>query len=280
MKVGLIPAMGGAVSSDPVYIRDFIHTAEGCGFDSVWVGEHPALPVYPDTAYPGEREGLQAPSAAPLPDPLEWLAFAAAHSDTLLLGTAILILPLHHPVVLAKRVATLDRVSGGRFRLGIGVGWNRQEFVACGAEWARRGARADESIDALRVLWGSERASYDGATIGFEPVYSSPKPVRGTVPILIGASGPAGARRAGRTGDGYLPFERDHVQLVSLVDEMRRTAEAHGRDPRSIEITAMGSTRPERITAMAALGVDRIVFFQNDIAQLPTLAERVLHVVG
>ena len=280
MKVGLIPAMGGAVSSEPGYIRDFMRTAEVSGFDSVWVGEHPALPVHPDTSYPGEREGLQAPSSAPLPDPLEWLAFAAGHSESLLLGTAILILPLHHPVVLAKRVATLDRVSAGRFRLGVGVGWNRQEFVACGAEWERRGERADESIEALRVLWRDEQAEYDGATVGFEPVYSSPKPLRGCVPILIGASGPAGARRAGRTGDGYLPFERDQARMVALLDEMRRSAEASGRDPEAIEITAMGSTNPDRIKAMAALGVHRIVFFQNDIAQLPTLAARVLDVAG
>lgn len=279
VKVGLIPAMEGAVSSDPGYIREFMRTAEGCGFDSVWVGEHPALPVNPDTAYPGEREGLQAPSSAPLPDPLEWLAFAAACSDTLLLGTAILILPLHHPVVLAKRAATLDQLSGGRLRLGIGVGWNRQEFIACGAEWQRRGERADETIDALRVLWREEHAEFDGATIGFEPVYSSPKPVRRSVPIHIGASGPAGARRAGRTGDGYLPFERDHDRLVALLHEMRRSAEAAGRDPDAIEVTAMGSTRPERIAALAALGVHRIVFFQNDVAQLPSLAERVLEAV-
>ena len=125
------------------------------------------------------------------------------------------------------------------------------------------------------MLWGSDEAEFHGATVGFEPVYSSPKPVRGSVPIHIGASGPAGARRAGRTGDGYLPFERDQERLVTLIDEMRRTAEAHGRDPDAVEITAMGSTRPERIRAMAALGVHRIVFFQDDIAQLPSLAARV-----
>ena len=280
MKVGLIPAMGGAVASDPGYIRDYMRTAEASGFDSVWVGEHPALPVHSDTSYPGAREGLQAPSSAPLPDPLEWLAFAAAHSDTMLLGTAILILPLHHPVVLAKRAATLDRVSAGRFRLGVGVGWNRQEFLACGAEWERRGERADESIDALRVLWRDDHAQFDGATVGFEPVYSSPKPVGGSVPILIGASGPLGARRAGRVGDGYLPFERDQARLAALLDEMRRSAEAAGRDPEAIEITAMGTTNPERIKGLAALGVHRMVFFQHEVAQLPALAARVLDAAG
>jgi probable F420-dependent oxidoreductase len=275
MRVGLIPAAAGAVSSSGSYIADYVATAEASGFDSVWVGEHQALPVRPGTRYPGRREGLAEPSAAPLPDPLEWLAFAAAQSETMLLGTAVLILPLHHPVTLAKRVATLDQVSHGRVLLGVGVGWNREEYAACGAPWDRRGQRADETIEALRVLWRDEEATFEGPTIRFEPIYSSPKPVRSRVPIFVGASAAAGARRAGRLGDGYLPFERDPDQLARLVTVMRDAAEEAGRDADAIEITALGSTRPERIKAMAGLGVTRLLFFGADIAALSDLAARV-----
>jgi probable F420-dependent oxidoreductase len=274
VRVGLIPAGGGAIGASGSFITDYVTTAEGLGFDSVWVGEHPALPANPEMAYPGRSEGLAEPSSAPLPDPLEWLAFAAAKTERLLLGTSVLILPLHHPVVLAKRVATLDHMSGGRVRLGIGVGWNRQEYVACGASFEDRGPRADELMAALRTLWSQEVAQFDGPTVSFEPVYSSPKPANGTVPIHVGASAPAGARRAGRLGDGYLPFERDTAELTRLIGVMKRAAEVAGRDPDAIEITALGSTKPDRVAQLARLGVSRILFFADDVAALPALAAK------
>ena len=274
MKYGLIPAAGRGISASPAHIAEYVETAEALGFDSVWMGEHPALPANSDTPYPGGGTGLPEPSGVPLPDPLEWLAFAAARTTTLLIGTAVLILPLHHPVVMAKRIATLDQMSGGRLLLGVGVGWNRQEYVACGASWSDRGKRMDELIAAMRALWSEEVAGFDGPTVSFEPVYSSPKPARGLVPIHVGASAPVGARRAGRLGDGYLPFERDLDQLAFLIGEMKRAAEAAGRDPDTIEITSMGSTTPTKVQKMARLGVDRMLFFADDIASLPVLAQR------
>jgi probable F420-dependent oxidoreductase len=274
VRFGLIPAAGRGISASPAYLAEYVQTAEALGFDSVWMGEHPALPVSSDTPYPGDGTGLPEPSGVPLPDPLEWLAYAAACTTTLLIGTAVVILPLHHPVVMAKRVATLDQVSGGRLRLGVGVGWNRQEYVACGASWSDRGKRMDELIGAMRALWREEAASFEGATVSFEPVYSSPKPVDGLVPVHVGASAPAGARRAGRLGDGYLPFERDLTQLAELIGEMKSAAEAAGRDPDAIEITSLGSTTPEKVRAMARLGVSRVLFFADDIGSLPALAQR------
>ena len=274
MKIGLIPAAGAGVSASPSYIAEYVETAEALGYESVWMGEHPALPVRSDTPYPGDGTGLSEPSGVPLPDPLEWLAYVAARTTTLVIGTAVLILPLHHPVVMAKRVATLDHLSGGRLRLGVGVGWNRQEYVACGASWADRGKRMDELISAIRVLWSDEVASFDGPTVQFEPVFSSPKPAAGRVPIHVGATAPAGARRAGRLGDGYLPFERDLVRLATLIAEMKGAAESAGRDPAAIEITSMGSTTPAKVKAMVDLGVSRMLFFSDDIAALPALAQR------
>jgi len=274
MQVGVIPAAGRGIAASPSYIGEYVQTAEAAGFDSVWVGEHPALPVANETAYPGGSAGLPAPSAVPLPDPLEWLAFAAARTTTLLLGTAVMILPLHPTTVVAKRVATLDQVSGGRVRLGVGLGWNRQEYVACGAPWEHRGGRLDEMIAAMRGLWSQETYGFDGDHVAFEPVFSSPKPAGQGVPVHVGASAAAGARRAGRLGDGFMPFERNLVALGALVDEMRRAAEGTGRDPDAIEVTTLGSTTTDKVRAMARLGVSRMLFFVDDPTALPPLAER------
>ncbi|MGD9795875.1 MAG: LLM class F420-dependent oxidoreductase [Acidimicrobiia bacterium] len=280
MQIGLIPATGAGVGSTPQYITDFVGAAEAGGFDSVWMGEHPALPVHPDVPYPGSGEGVSGPSREPLPDPIDWLVFAAARTTTLLLGTAVLLAPLHSPAVLAKRVATLDQVSGGRFRLGLGMGWSRQEYVACGATWETRAKRLDETIEALRVLWSQEEATYTGETFSFEPVHCLPKPRSGSVPILIGSSSLAGARRAGRLGDGFLPFDRDPEKLATSIAEMRRAAEAAGRDPDAIEITALGGVRPERIAALARLGVSRMLLYSSDPSALADLGARMHDVIA
>lgn len=280
LRVGLIPAMGGGVNATGSYVADFVRTAEGHGFDSVWLGEHPALPVHQNQAYPGSREGLRGPSLEPLPDPIEWLSFAAAHSTTLLLGTAILLLPLHNPVVLAKRIATLDQLSGGRFKLGVGIGWNRQEYEACGVDWARRGVRTDEYIGALRSLWQNDEASFRASTVQFEPVYSSPKPVNGTVPILVGSQSIPGARRAGRLGDGFLPFDRDRDMLSTHITAMKHAAEDAGRDPETIEITALGGTSRDRIKTLIDLGVSRMLMFSADVGGLAALGERVHNTIA
>jgi len=274
MQIGVIPAAGHGIAASPSYISDYVQAAEAARFDSVWVGEHPALPAANQTAYPGGSAGLPEPSSVPLPDPLEWLAFAAACTTTLLLGTAVMILPLHPTTVVAKRVATLDQVSGGRVRLGVGVGWNRQEYVACGARWDHRGARLDEMIPAMRGLWSQAVYGFDGHHVAFEPVFSSPKPAGKRVPVHVGASAAAGARRAGRLGDGFMPFERDLVALGALVDEMRRAAEEAGRDPSSVEVTTLGSTTPGKVRDMARLGVSRMLFFVDDPAALAGLAAR------
>jgi len=276
MKVGLVPAFAGGVVASGTDAGAFVRAVETNGFESLWVGEHIVLPVHQRVAYPGAREGLSAPSDAPLPDPLEWLAFVAGRSDTLLLGTAILLATLHHPLTLAKRVATLDQLSGGRVRLGVGIGWNEQEYEAVSVPFAHRGARLEEYLAALRVLWREDQAEFAGTFVRFEPVYSSPKPVGGSVPILIGGNSEAAARRAGRIGDGYFPFERDQDRLTSLVTVMRRAATDAGRDPDTIEITSLGSTRPDSVTRLVQLGVQRMIVFLpgSDVAAVDAIGDR------
>jgi probable F420-dependent oxidoreductase len=240
--------------------------AEDAGFDSVWTVEHV---VYPDdyaSRYPYDPSGRMAMSArTPLPDPLVWLTWVAAHTRRLRLATGILILPQRNPVVLAKEVATLDALSGGRVELGVGVGWLREEFDALGIPFEHRGARTDEYVEVLRALWDGDHAQHSGRFVEFAGVSSNPKPVEREglgrrVPIHIGGHSPAAARRAGRLGDGFFPGEG---RLGELLVEMRTSAEDAGRDPDAIEVTAvhagvLGDDPLAAVEKMADRGVHRL----------------------
>ncbi len=236
--------------------------AEAAGIDSLWTVEHV---VYPDgygSAYPYDDSGRMpmAPDTD-LTDPLTWLTWVGAHTTTLRLATGILILPERNPVVLAKQLATMDALTGGRVDLGIGVGWLREEFDALGIPWERRGTRTDEYVAAMRTLWGGNSVSFDGDFVSFSGVSSNPKPVNGSVPIVIGGHSEAAARRAGRLGDGFWPGKGD---LDHLLDVMRREAEAHDRDPDAIEVTWAGdlTTGEDPLAAAQALatkGVSRVM---------------------
>jgi probable F420-dependent oxidoreductase len=240
--------------------------AEDAGFDSVWTVEHV---VYPDdyaSRYPYDPSGRMAMSArTPLPDPLVWLTWVAAHTRRLRLATGILILPQRNPVVLAKEVATLDALSGGRVELGVGVGWLREEFDALGVPFEHRGARTDEYVEVLRALWDGDHAQHSGRFVEFAGVSSNPKPVEREglgrrVPIHIGGHSPAAARRAGRLGDGFFPGEG---RLGELLVEMRTSAEDAGRDPDAIEVTAvhagvLGDDPLAAVEKMADRGVHRL----------------------
>lgn len=140
-------------------------------------------------------------------------------------------------MLLAKELATLDFLSGGRMILGVGVGWLREEFEALGVPFEGRGRRAEESIAAMRALWSQERASYDGDTTKFVECYLRPQPVDGTIPVHVGGHSPAAARRAGRIGDGFFPFGVTRDKVPALVDIVQRAADEAGRDPSSIELT-------------------------------------------
>jgi probable F420-dependent oxidoreductase len=261
--------------------------AEAAGFDSIWTFEHVVAPRGYESRYPYSRTG-RAPmlEEVDLPDPVVWLSWAGAHTTTLRLGTGILILPQRNPVVLAKELATLDALSGGRVRLGIGVGWLREEFEALDVPFERRGARTDEHVEALRALWGADAgATYHGEFVSFDDCVSLPSPPGGTVPITVGGHSEAAARRAGRLGDGYFPaIDAETVatggitaaldRLEHLVDLARRTAEEHDRDPDALEVTVNWSRvpSPEMADRLRAMGADRLVVF-SPTADLDVLPE-------
>ncbi len=200
MKFGL-SYNTGVYGTDPDQMIAVARHAESCGFESFYCPEHIAL-------YPGASVGaVTFPAATPVADPLECLAFVAAVTERILLGTGVLLLPYHQPVVLAKRLATLDVLSKGRMRLlTVGVGALPGEAMAGGVDFTTRGRRADEAIDVLRLLWDGDEngVSFAGEFYTFTDLCSFPKPL-GRLPIHVGGSSPAAARRAGLRGDGYSP---------------------------------------------------------------------------
>ena len=237
---------------------ELVQAAEEAGFESAWTVEHTVVPEGHASSYPYSPDGRMAGGVYnfPLPDPLIWMAYVAARTSTIKLGTGILILPQHSPVITAKQVATLDVMSGGRVLLGIGVGWLKEEFDAIGASFSDRAARTDEYVAVLRTLWREERPSFDGEFIRFEGAYCRPQPVNGAVPIHVGGHSKAAARRAGRLGDGFFPARGNPVQLVRLA---RDAAEAAGRDPSTLEITLSCPEDLDELPALAKLGVHRVL---------------------
>ncbi len=258
MKFGIAFANAGPLG-DPELAIGLAQLAEELGFESLWTVEHVVVPSGYASPYPYSADGrMPGGDRVAIADPLIWLAFVAAATTRIRLATGILILPQRNPLVLAKEVASLDRLSGGRVDLGIGVGWLREEFDALGVPFERRGARTDEYIDVMRRLWREPSTTFSGEFTQFGELNSYPKAARPEgVPIHIGGHSDAAARRAGRTGDGFFPGRGEGQGLVDLLDTMRATATEAGRDPAAIEVTAGGSLDLESIKRAADLGVAR-----------------------
>lgn len=264
MRFGLLPPYRAGVTADPEWMVPFARSAEALGFESVYAVEHVVVPVVHAAAYPYSDSGrMPLADDCPIPDPLDLLAFLAGTTSTLRLGTGVVVGPHHHPLVLAKRLATIDRLSGGRMTVGLGVGWMREELAATGVDFATRGRRLDELVRALRAVWSGGPASFDGEFFSFDSVRSEPQPLQpGGVPVHIGGHSEAAARRAGRLGDGFHPLGLDDDLLADRWALVRRTAEAHDRDPDAVElsvtlpVTAVDAAAVERLTR---LGVARIV---------------------
>ncbi len=271
MKFGL--AFASSIAIDHQASMEICRRAEAAGFESLWGGEHVILPSKIESSYPYTADGkIPALPDTPIPDPLIWLAFAAAAAPTMRLGTCILIVPQRNPLILAKELATLDQLSGGKVELGLGVGWLEEEFDALGVPWARRGARNDEYIEAMRTLWSGPEVEFHGEFVDFPKVTCSPRPIQPTIPILVGGDSDVAIRRAARLADGYFPGEGDVDRLASLIARVRQAAEDHGRDPDEIEINAMFSTQMmdpvAGVEKLTELGVGRIMvpafFFAGD----------------
>ena len=257
---------------DPARAVELAQAAEAAGFESLWTVEHTVVPGGYGSTYPYAEGGKMAGGRddIPLPDPLIWMAYVAAATKRIKLATGIMILPQHNPVVVAKQVATLDHLSGGRILLGIGAGWLKEEFAALGVPFEDRGQRMDEYMLAMRELWG-EKPSFSGKYVNFKDAYCRPRPVNGTVPLIVGGHSPAAAKRAGRLGDGFFPARGAPVELFDLA---RKTALESGRDPARLEITVGLPATLDEIAGLAKLGVNRVLVPVGGMAGLASVIDQ------
>jgi len=261
MKFGLMAPYQLAPVEDGAFAADLGRCAEDMGFESIWAVDHVVMCPDYKSKYPYDPSGRSPFDENVIqPDPLIWLTWVASATTTLKLGTGILILPLRNPTVLAKEVASLDRLSGGRLLLGIGVGWVEEESDAVGVDFHNRGRRCDEYVEAMRALWNEPVSSYQGQHVAFENVVSRPEPVSpGGVPILVGGHSAAAAKRAGRLGDGFFPLGVFGPELDELLAIMAESAREAGRDPSEIEVTAVGGPDRGFAEACQAQGVTRFL---------------------
>jgi probable F420-dependent oxidoreductase len=283
MKFALMFANAGPLGY-PDQLAHTARVAEEVGLESIWTVEHVVIPVGYQSKYPYDPSGkIPGPENVPIPDPILPLAYAAALTSKIRLGTGVVILPQRHPVYVAKEMATLDVLSRGRAILGIGSGWLSEEFETVGVPFKERGARTDESIRALRSLWADEPSPFAGKFYRWAAVESHPKPVqRPGVPIVVGGHSEAAAKRAARLGDGFFPAIPDAKRLAELFGIMRAECARIGRKAEEIELTAGGAMDVDGVRRLQDLGVARIALpppgFDNDSIRqgLQDFAERVI----
>lgn len=256
MKLGLFGINLGACA-DPEAGASVAQAAEAAGFESVWTAEHVVLP---DPQTPDSP----LPAATPLLDPAVALTYVAARTRTIRLGTGIIILPQRNPVVLAKELASVDVLSGGRLIFGIGAGYLRAEFEAVGASFADRGERTNEFIEAILALWTQEEPGFQGRFAAFSGIDAQPRPIQKPhPPIVVGGMSPPALRRAARYGNGWYGFALDLETTKRCVAGLREAQQFVARPAElgPLEISVTPSGPPDRDTAsrFEDLGVDRLV---------------------
>jgi probable F420-dependent oxidoreductase len=234
--------------SNPDDIRSVAEAAEELGFDSVWATEH--IIVGPEAVNPYGRVYA----------PLVTLGWVAGWTERVGLGTSIILVPLHHPMLLAKEVATLQELSGGRFTLGVGMGWHRDEYEFMGIEFEGRGRRGDEAIQLMRALWNGER-DFDGQFWAFHEATAEPHPSP-QPEIWVGGSSNRAIRRARELGDAW------HPSRGSDVDHVRRVKEQYP------DLRVIPRTAPEKVDAMLEAGAEGAVVSFRDEPAMRTFAER------
>jgi len=256
MKIGLFAINYGTCADPEVAVRVARH-AEAAGFESVWTGEHVVLP---DPAPPG----FTMPPTLPLLDTITALTLVAAHTSTIKVASGIIVLPLRNPVILAKELASVDVVSNGRLIAGFGAGYVAAEFAAAGVPMAGRGARMEDYIRALRVLWSMDRPAYRSRFVSFSGIDARPRPCqRPAPPIVIGGEAPAALRRAVMMAEGWYGFYLDVQETQRLVRALRKLGREcerpAGLGRLELTVTPAGPLDKAAVERYAELGVDRLV---------------------
>ena len=210
--------------------------AEGLGFDSLWVLDRILWPLNPRAPYPIGDGSLPVKYKSVL-DPLETLTFAAAHTRCIALGTGVLNLPWYNPILLARRLTTLDILSAGRLRVGFGIGWSPDEYEAAGATWEERGRRADESIKALKQIWTTDPVEFQGKYYRIPKSFIGPKPVQKPhPPIYMAAYAPSALKRVATEANGWFPVGIPLSGVAAMFEGIKGMAKDIGRDPSALEL--------------------------------------------
>ncbi|NOT54547.1 MAG: LLM class F420-dependent oxidoreductase [Deltaproteobacteria bacterium] len=267
MNLGiLVPA-----TQETKNIGEIAQRVEALGFESLWIPEHPVIPVGFQTQVPG---GGKLPAHYNRwADPFIALTVAATATTRLKLATGICLLPERETLMTAKIIATLDMYSGGRVILGVGAGWLKEETEAMGTNFRLRWKRLRETVEALRILWTQPEPSYQGELVHFPPVYCDPKPVQKSgPPIFLGGHVPKALERVARSYDGWCPLSNDPADYKTKVATIRQMAKEAGRNPDTLQMSAFvdpleGTLSTDTLKAFRDAGASRIVLFSQAFAQ-------------
>lgn len=276
MKFGLIPVNIGTGKGED-FIR-LAQKAEEVGFESAWTFEHTIIPVDYESKYPYSEDGKMAgDSKTPIVDPLITLAAIAASTTKLRLATGVNILTQTNPIYMAKQAASLDFMSDGRFMLGVGIGWLREEYEAIGVPFERRGARHDDYVQAIRKMWTGDVVEHKSDFIDWSGFHSYPLPVqqRGdkpAVPIIIGGTKGKIFERVAKLGDGWYAPTAAPEMLAPMIPQLEAACDAEGRDVSTVEVTSMwfpAMTGKDGIKQFEDLGVERLTVFNPSLGTDP-----------
>ena len=258
--------------------------AEEIGFESLWVPEHPILPVKASSPWPGSSDGVIPKVYADIVDPFVALGRASAVTSAMKLGTGICLVPERNPLLLAKEVATLDMYSGGRFLFGIGAGWHKEETEIMGGDFPHRWTQTKESVLAMKSLWTEVESEYHGNYYDFPAVYSFPRPTqRPHPPVYLGGMARNVFKRVVEWGDGWMPNRVTPDDIRAGRQKLNELASESGRDPGSISISVFGQPADrDLVSSLFEAGADRVMIrvetAEQDatFAQLDEIAEAVL----
>ncbi|MFB3052278.1 MAG: TIGR03619 family F420-dependent LLM class oxidoreductase [Dehalococcoidia bacterium] len=256
MRLGFnLPQIGPAAG--PEAIVRVAQRAEELGYDSVWVTERLLYPIKPQTPYMATPDGSLPEAYKTVLDPLESLTFVAGQTSRVALGTSILDMPYYNPVMLARRLTTLDVLSGGRLRLGLGLGWSQDEFDAAGVSMKQRGRRADEFLSVLKAIWTTDPVEFQGEFYQVPKSVILPKPVQKPhPPIYLAAFSPGGLKRTATMANGWLPAGLPPDAMKQMIAGLSDMAQQAGRDPNELEVVV----RANILVTDEALGEDRWIF--------------------
>ena len=288
MKIGLIPVNVGVRNAQAMVAT--AQLAEELGFESVWTFEHAIVPVEYESKYPYSPDGkMGVTPETNFVDPLIALSAVATQTKTIRLGTGVNILSQANPLYVAKQAASLDFVSNGRFELGVGIGWLREEFRAAGTPYERRGARFDDYIQAMRKVWSGETVEHKSEFLDWSGFKSYPVPIQNPLPVVVGGTQGKAFERTARYGNGWFAPTGSPDQLAPFLEQLDQACKDAGRARTEIEVTAMWFPNADDLSDVERytdMGVSRLVVplpalgAGNPVENLKAFRENVISKIG